>query len=81
MNIILTGGHSGMGLELSKCLLAEGHSVDLIVRSEKRKKDAIAELGSSKKLDIIIADLGNCEAINQVVSKISESWGIIDGLF
>ncbi|MEL6182174.1 MAG: hypothetical protein AAFS10_24660 [Myxococcota bacterium] len=38
MEIVLTGGHSGMGLELSKLLLADGHRLTLIVRSAKRKE-------------------------------------------
>lgn len=28
MNIIITGGHSGLGLELTKMLLEEGHQTD-----------------------------------------------------
>ena len=35
MNFIITGGHTGIGLELTKKLLEEGHKIGLIVRKNK----------------------------------------------
>jgi len=37
MNIIITGGYSGIGLELTKMLFAEGHKLGLIIRNKKNK--------------------------------------------
>ena len=81
MDIILTGGHSGIGLELTKMLLQEGHKIGLIVRSEKRRNDAIVALGDSDKLDFFFADLSKQEDIVRVAQSIQERWDKIDGLF
>ena len=81
MDIILTGGHSGIGLELTKILLQKGHKIGLIVRSEKRKNDAIIALGNSDQLDFFFADLSKQEDITEVARRIREKWDKIDGLF
>ncbi|MEO0573362.1 MAG: SDR family NAD(P)-dependent oxidoreductase [Bacteroidota bacterium] len=80
-NIILTGGHSGMGLELTKILKDEGHNIGLILRSEKRKNDAIEELGDSQKITFFYADLSKREEIQKVAEKIRKDWEHIDVLF
>ena len=61
MNYIITGGHSGMGLELTKKLLTEGHKIGLIVRSESRKKETKNLLSSENTIDIFVADLSKRE--------------------
>ncbi|MEM1000889.1 MAG: SDR family NAD(P)-dependent oxidoreductase [Bacteroidota bacterium] len=81
MNILLTGGHSGIGLELTRMLLKDGHHLGLIVRSEKRKADAQRELGAQAAIDYFIADLGKRDQITAVAQSISEKWDRIDGLF
>ena len=70
-----------MGLELTKILKGQGHKIGLIVRSEKRKEDAIAALGNSSEIDFFFADLGKREAIQQVVQDIQVKWEKIDVLF
>ena len=80
-NIILTGGHSGMGLELTKILKREGHKIGLIVRNEKRKNDAIEELGDVPQLDFFFADLSKREDIKQVAENIKIKWAKIDVIF
>ncbi|MEM6845447.1 MAG: SDR family NAD(P)-dependent oxidoreductase [Bacteroidota bacterium] len=80
-NVLLSGGHSGMGLELSKILLNEGHHVGLILRSETRKKDAIEALGNSSKIDFFFADLGKRDQIQRVAEEIKSAWSNIDVLF
>ena len=81
-NILLTGGHSGMGLELTKMLIDEGHKIGLIVRNEKRKNDAIEELSnSSKQIDFFFADLSKREDIQRVAKDIKTSWTKIDIIF
>ncbi|MEM6726462.1 MAG: SDR family NAD(P)-dependent oxidoreductase, partial [Bacteroidota bacterium] len=81
MHIIITGGHSGIGLELSKQLLAEGHKIGLIVRSEQRKQAAITAFEDSSQIDFFIADLSKREHIQQVIEKITIDWPHIDVLF
>jgi len=81
MNYIITGGHSGMGLELTKKLLAEGHKIGLIVRSESRKKETKNLFSSESTIDIFVADLSKRNEIEQVANQIKSSWDKIDGLF
>jgi hypothetical protein len=58
--VLVTGGSSGIGLELAKIFAAEGH--DLIIASDNRGKlkkaaDEIALAGDGGTVDIVIADL------------------------
>jgi len=81
MNILLTGGHSGIGLELSKKLLAEGHHLGLILRSAKRQADAEAALGKTDKLDFFHADLSKRADIKRMGYEVANKWDKLDGLF
>lgn len=81
MNIIITGGHTGMGLELTKRLLREGHQIGLIVRSENRVKDTYKILNNTQDVQFFIADLSKRDDIQKVVQKIVSKWTKIDGVF
>ncbi|MEL6190989.1 MAG: SDR family NAD(P)-dependent oxidoreductase [Bacteroidota bacterium] len=81
MKYLLTGGHSGIGLELSKMLLAEGHHLGLIVRTEGRKQETLRILGDEGKVDFFLCDLSKQAQIAEVAKDISQSWDQIDGLF
>ncbi len=81
MNIIITGGHSGMGLELSKKLLSEGHHIGLVVRNEKRKAETQSLFSDQNKLNIFIADLSNRAEIESVANEIQSSFTRLDGIF
>lgn len=81
MNYIITGGHSGMGLELTNKLLAEDHKVALIVRSESRKEEARMLFSNETAIDIFVADLSNRNDIAQVADQIGSELDKIDGLF
>lgn len=81
MNFIITGGHSGMGLELSKKLLAEGHKIGLIVRSVSRKEDTQKLFSKESAVDIFVADLSKRDEIETVANQIKSSWEKLDGLF
>lgn len=81
MNILITGGHSGMGLALTKRLLAEGHEIGLIVRSENRKKEAVGLFATDAKLTVYVADLSKRDEIESVAKVIGSTWKHLDGLF
>ncbi|MEM6844893.1 MAG: SDR family NAD(P)-dependent oxidoreductase, partial [Bacteroidota bacterium] len=81
MHYIITGGHSGMGLELSKKLLAEGHNIGLIVRSKSRKENTQKLFPKESPVDIFVADLSKREEITAVAVQIKSSWDKLDGLF
>lgn len=80
MNILLTGGHSGIGLELSKTLIKEGHKLGLILRNERKKDQAIKDLGTSN-IDFFFADLSKQEDIQNVAAEIATKWEKVDILF
>ena len=81
MNIIISGGHSGMGFELTKKLLAEGHQIGLIVRNEKRKAETQQLFPSEDNPKIFIADLSNRDQIALVAKEIQSNYGKLDGIF
>ncbi|MEM6966443.1 MAG: SDR family NAD(P)-dependent oxidoreductase, partial [Bacteroidota bacterium] len=73
--------HSGMGLELSKKILARGFKLGLIVRSEARKSDAENLFTGDNQPDIFVADLANRDEIKSVAKAIADKWSKLDGLF
>lgn len=79
-NIIITGGHSGIGLELTKKLLAERHKLGLIVRNENRKND-LSEILDTSKIDFFFADLSLQSDVLKVANDIKGKWEQIDFLF
>ena len=81
MNFVITGGHSGMGLELTKKLLAEGHQIGLIVRSNSRKEEVQKLFANERSLKILVADLSKRNEIEAVASQIKLNWNKLDGLF
>ncbi|MDB2317891.1 SDR family NAD(P)-dependent oxidoreductase [Flavobacteriales bacterium] len=81
MNIIITGGHSGIGYELTKKVLSAGHKVGLVVRNEIRKKEAMHLFGQDSQIDFFTADLSRREEVKQLARDIKSSWGVLDGLF
>ncbi|MEL6592693.1 MAG: SDR family oxidoreductase, partial [Bacteroidota bacterium] len=81
MKYLLTGGHSGIGLELTNVLLKEGHDIGLIVRNEKRKQDTLSQLEKPEKVDFFFADLSVPAEVQRVAQDISAKWDHIDGLF
>lgn len=81
MNIILTGGHTGIGFELTKRLMHEGHHLGLIIRSEKRKQEVIEHLGAGEQLDFFYADLSVQQDVVRVAKEIQAKWDQVDILF
>ncbi|MEM9886588.1 MAG: SDR family NAD(P)-dependent oxidoreductase [Bacteroidota bacterium] len=81
MHILITGGHSGMGLELSKKNLQQGHKVGIIVRSAARKQEAAQLFSGENVPDIFIADLSKRDQIAAVAEEITKAWDKLDGLF
>lgn len=80
-HVLISGGHSGIGLELTKLLLAENCKVGLIVRTEERKNEALALESGLAKVDFFFADLSRQKEVAQVAAKIAEKWEKVDVLF
>ena len=74
-NIIVSGGHSGIGLELTKRLFADGHRVGLVVRDSSRAR------GVDGVSDVFVADLADQTQVRVVANDISTRWDVVDVLF
>ncbi len=70
-----------MGLALTKKLLTERHHIGLIVRSEKRKAEALELFPVESNLVVFVADLSKRDEIASVADEITSTWGHLDGLF
>lgn len=84
--ILLTGGHTGLGLGVTKKLLQAGNKIGLIVRSETRQQQTVSEFaGFSAELveaiDFFYADLSDQAQVRAVAAQISAAWPRIDRLF
>lgn len=81
MNIIITGGHSGIGLELTKKLITEGHQLGLIVRSMSRAEKLPEMVKNYGHISYFEADLSDQKSIHAVAESIAKSWDKVDVLY
>ena len=84
--ILLTGGHSGLGLGVTKKLLKPGNKIGLIIRSESRKQDVLTAFSEFPKelvdnIDFFLADLSDQQQVRMVAAQIKDKWPRIDRLF
>ncbi|MCR5227321.1 MAG: SDR family oxidoreductase [Eubacterium sp.] len=77
---IVTGANSGMGLATVEALSDEGATVIMLCRSEERGREALEKLqqNKSRKLDLILCDLGDYESIRKFVRTVKEKYESID---
>lgn len=86
--VLVTGGTSGIGLQLSKNLLAAGHKVIVACRSQQRASDLHKEVSEKvpnnapldKQLQTVILDLNNLSTIRGAVQKVKELTSTLDCL-
>jgi len=69
--VLISGGNSGLGLEVTKLLLSKGYFVTILGK-DKKKLEAIRQDLKSANLSYIQADLRNYEEIEKSVSQIEE---------
>lgn len=81
MNIIITGGHSGIGLELTKKLITEGHTLGLIVRSMSRTEKLPEMVKNYGHISYFEADLSDQKSILEVAQNIANQWNKVDILY
>lgn len=80
-HILVSGGHSGIGLELVKRLVAEGHRVGVIVRSKQRQQKALQNHPELKDVEFFYADLSHQAEVKAVAREVSRVWEYVDVLF
>ncbi|MEM9102192.1 MAG: SDR family NAD(P)-dependent oxidoreductase [Pseudomonadota bacterium] len=81
MKLVITGGYSGIGLELTKKLLHEGHEIALIIRNKHRVEAVKKYLSHYNKMHFFFGDLSIQADVHRVANEVKEHWPIIDGLF
>lgn len=80
-HILLTGGHTGIGLELTKMLLAENHKVGLVVRNAQRKQEALDQEEVLQKATFFFADMSKQKEVTELAESVSKEWTHLDVLF
>ena len=78
--IVLTGGSSGIGLELLKHLLGQGHRVAVVARTESQLKE-LRNNFRSNDIEVFIADLSIQADTLNASRVIKEKFGRVDILF
>lgn len=79
MNILITGTSRGIGLELLKLSLAQGHTVFAVGRNLESNSDLKSLKGiHSEKLQLISTDLGNPEAPAQILDHVQKKTSSLD---
>jgi NAD(P)-dependent dehydrogenase (short-subunit alcohol dehydrogenase family) len=76
---LITGGTSGIGLEVAKRFLEEGASVLVTGQSTSSIESARQELGD--KAMIVSSDASDVEAQQRLAATVKSSWGKLDILF
>ena len=73
---LITGASGGLGDKIARTLHAQGATLALTDRNAERMEQLKAELGDN--VECFVADLGNSEAINQLVKDVEAKFGRID---
>ncbi|MBX9852728.1 MAG: glucose 1-dehydrogenase [Cytophagaceae bacterium] len=73
---LITGGGTGLGFGMAKCILEAGGKVVITGRREDVLKTACAELG--KNASYVVADVNDKPALPGIVKNIEEKTGPID---
>ncbi|WP_459965883.1 SDR family oxidoreductase [Paenibacillus sp. JCM 10914] len=82
MNIVITGANKGLGLELTREALRQGHQVAAGVRSVEGDHPELRALQSDHPhaLHIVALDVDQEAAVAKSAEVISELWGQIDAI-
>lgn len=79
--ILVSGGAKGIGFGIAEVLAAEGAEVVIIGRNEKDNLEAVRAIeAAGGKAFQEVAELGNADECRQVVERITNRFGRIDGL-
>jgi uncharacterized oxidoreductase len=73
--VLVTGGGSGIGLEITKLLSQKGNKVIITGRNESKLQKAAAQL---ENISYIVADLTSAADVDNLVGKIDNEYGALD---
>ncbi len=82
-NVLVTGGSSGIGLDLAKAYAKQGANVAIVARDQGRIDTAInacqeASLSSDQKILGFSVDVGDAVALSNTVENIKNQMGALD---
>jgi NAD(P)-dependent dehydrogenase (short-subunit alcohol dehydrogenase family) len=78
---IVTGGSSGIGLEIARMLLDEGYGVTLAARRPEKLEQAVAELtGEGREIVSVAGSMADEAVVAEVVATHRERFGRLDVL-
>lgn len=80
MKILITGGHTGIGLELTKKLLIGKHKIGLLLRNRERKNNLPKNM-NTENIDFFFADLSDQKSIVDIADEIIKKWHNVDIIF
>ena len=74
----ITGGTAGIGRGIAEAFLAEGASVALMARNEKKAQKALDEIGAGDRAIFIAGDAMVQPDVEGFVDKVAEHFGTLD---
>ena len=80
--VVISGGSSGIGLEIASLLAKKGYRLALLARDPERLAAAQASLQTVKKTDVLLlpVDVTQTEACGGAIDEVIRKWGRIDWL-
>lgn len=78
---VISGGNSGIGLQVARNLLADAHRVIILGRDERKGQAALASFGSARdRATFVPGDLSTHDGVRDAARQIDALSGRIDGL-
>jgi NAD(P)-dependent dehydrogenase (short-subunit alcohol dehydrogenase family) len=80
--ILITGGGSGLGLEMAKKFASLGAKIAICGRTESKLKNGAEEIASKGDVQVetYVCDVRNHDRVTEMVGEIVEDFGAMDGL-
>ncbi len=80
--ILITGGGSGLGLEMAKKFASLGANIAICGRTESNLKNAAEEIASKGDIQVetYVCDVRNYDRVKDMTQSIVDDFGAIDGL-
>lgn len=80
--ILITGGGSGLGLEMAKKFASLGAGIAICGRTESKLENAAEEISSmgEGQVETYVCDVRDYDRVNEMITEITEDFGAMDGL-
>ena len=82
--VLITGGSSGLGLEIAREFLAQGANVGLVARDQQRLEQAKtglqANISGEQQLSVHSADVTDDQQVNNLIAQMIQHHGQLDAL-